>query len=51
MISETQERVNFGRVIGYIETPLGLKPTTWGKIHYSKTGTHIVPYYQQKKGK
>ena len=50
MINATQERVNFGKVIGYIETPNGLKPTTWGKIHYSKTGTHIVPYYQQKNG-
>lgn len=50
MINSSQEKVNFGKVIGYIQTPNGLKPTTWGKIHYSKTGTHIVPYYQQKKG-
>lgn len=51
MISPPQERVNFGKIIGFIDTPYGLKATTWGKIHYSKTGTYIVPYYQQyKKG-
>ena len=50
MVRPTQEIVNFGKTIGYIDTPYGSKPTTWGKIHYSKTGTHIVPYYQQKKG-
>lgn len=51
MVNTSQEVVNFGKIIGYINTPTGLRPTTWGKIHYSKTGTHIVPYYQQKKGK
>ena len=51
MVSEMQERVNFKKIIGFIKTPNGLIPTTWGKIHYSKTGTHIVPYYQQDKEK
>lgn len=49
MINPSQEKVNFGKIIGFIETPKGLIPTTWGKIHYSKTGTHIVPYFQQHK--
>lgn len=51
MIYPNQERVDFGKIIGYIDTAGGLKATTWGTIHYSKTGSHIVPYYQQyKKG-
>lgn len=42
---ENRERVNFGKVIGYLVNPkTGEKIlTTWGIIHYSKSGAHIVP--------
>jgi len=41
----TKERVNFGKVIGeHVSKETGVKTqTTWGKIHYSKKGAHIVP--------
>ncbi|WP_195155532.1 polymorphic toxin type 50 domain-containing protein [Candidatus Protochlamydia phocaeensis] len=40
-----QEIINFEEFIGYnICDQTGEKiPTTWGKIHYSKNGAHIVP--------
>jgi hypothetical protein len=40
-----QEIINFEELIGYnICDQTGEKiPTTWGKIHYSKNGAHIVP--------
>lgn len=40
-----KEVVDFGRVIGYyVDNKTGMKYlTTRGTIHYSKTGTHIVP--------
>ena len=40
-----QEIVNFGEIIGYdVNQKTGRKvATTWGKIHYSKKGFHIVP--------
>lgn len=44
-ISDNKERVDFGEVIGkYVDPVSGEKTeTTIGIIHYSKTGTHIVP--------
>lgn len=44
-VSDNKERVNFGKVIGnYVDPSTGVSmPTTVGMIHYSKTGTHIVP--------
>ena len=40
-----KEVVNFHEFIGYtVSLETGEKiPTTWGKIHYAKTGVHIVP--------
>lgn len=40
-----KERVNFGEIIGsYVDPKTGIShKTTVGTIHYSKTGTHIVP--------
>lgn len=40
-----KEFVNFNEFIGYAVEPVTGKkiPTTWGTIHYSKTGTHLVP--------
>lgn len=40
-----REVVNFKKFIGYdIDPKTGKQtPTTWGKIHYAKDGTHIVP--------
>ena len=44
-IGTNKERVNFGEVIGQYVNPATNKAvdTTVGIIHYSKTGTHIVP--------
>lgn len=44
-IGENKERVDFGKVIGkYIDPTTGKsQKTTIGIIHYSKSGTHIVP--------
>ncbi len=44
MVSPYQEIVNCGRVIGFVEVDGKLMPTTKAKIHYSKTGSHIVPF-------
>ena len=45
-----QEIVDFEEFIGYNVCPAtGAKtPTTWGKIHYSKDGAHIVPTMPRK---
>lgn len=45
-----QEIINFERCIGYnICEKTGEKiATTWGKIHYSKNGAHIVPTRSRK---
>lgn len=44
-----QEIINFGEDIGYSLTQDGIKtPTSWGKIHYSKDGAHIVPTIPRK---
>lgn len=42
-----REQVNFGEYIGYhVNDKTGFKTlTTWGDIHYSNTGAHIVPAY------
>lgn len=39
------EKVDFGECIGiHFEANTGVvTPTTWGKVHYSKHGAHIVP--------
>ncbi len=44
-IGVNRERINFEKIIGdYIEPQTGESyKTTVGTIHYSKTGTHIVP--------
>ncbi len=45
ILGDNKEKVDFGRIIGnYVDPFTGIKrPTTMGIIHYSKTGTHIVP--------
>lgn len=44
-IGQNRERVDFKKIIGkYVDPKTGKKyDTTVGTIHYSKTGTHIVP--------
>lgn len=44
-IGDTKERVDFGKTIGYfVDEKTGKKvPTSNGIIHYSNTGSHIVP--------
>lgn len=44
-VGDNKERVDFGKTIGiYKDSSTGAgTPTTIGIIHYSKTGTHIVP--------
>ena len=45
MKGSCKEVVNCGKIIGEcVDNRTGMKkPTTWGKIHYSKDGVHIVP--------
>ena len=44
-VGDNKERVDFGKIIGiYKDQSTGESmPTSIGIIHYSKTGTHIVP--------
>lgn len=44
-VNDNKERVNFGKTIGIYKDPFTGErmPTTIGIIHYSKSGTHIVP--------
>lgn len=44
-VSDNKERVDFGKVIGnYVDPSTEASiPTTVGMIHYSESGTHIVP--------
>lgn len=51
MVNDYQEIVDFGKVIGYVEVNGSLVGTTVGKIHYSKTGSHLVPYRDLRKVK
>lgn len=46
-----QEIIHTDRVVGYVFDPVDQKlyPATDFKIHYSKTGTHAVPYREAKK--
>lgn len=48
MVNNYQEVIDFGKVIGHVEIDGKLVPTTMGKIHYSKTGSHLVPYRDKK---
>lgn len=50
-LGPNKERVDFGRLVGFYMNPkTGEKiPTTWGIIHYSKDGAHIVPTQPQQK--
>lgn len=52
MVNAYQEIVCFKKPIGKIELRDGtLVKTKWGKIQYSKTGSHLVPYYNKKENK
>ena len=44
-VGDNKERVDFGQIIGNYKDPGtgDSVPTTVGIIHYSKSGTHIVP--------
>ena len=46
-----KERVNFHEVIGqFRDLSIGKDlPTTWGIIHYSKAGAHVVPAKPEEK--
>ena len=49
-IGQNKERVDFGNIIGKYVNPKTRESvdTTVGIIHYSKTGTHIVPAQPSK---
>lgn len=49
MINSHKEEVNFGKIIGFVycAEKRRIIPTTWGSIHYGKTGSHIVPKYKK----
>ena len=51
-VSPNKERVDFGHVIGqFVDPKTGdSMDTTVGIIHYSQSGTHIVPAMPRKKG-
>lgn len=51
MVNNYQEVIDFGKVIGHVEVNGKMIPTTLGKIHYSKTGSHLVPYRDLRKVK
>lgn len=41
-----QEIIDFGEPIGYNVGKDGTQTlTSWGKVHYSKDGAHIVPTF------
>lgn len=46
-----QEIIHMDKIVGYVFDPVEQKlyPATDFKIHYSKTGTHAVPYREAKK--
>lgn len=45
-----QEIIDFGESIGYNIDLKGVKTEiSWGKIHYSKDGAHIVPTLPKNK--
>ncbi len=52
-IGPNKERVDFGRVIGeFVDPKTGdSRDTTVGIIHYSQSGTHIVPAMPREKGR
>ncbi|EOW3687030.1 polymorphic toxin type 50 domain-containing protein [Staphylococcus pseudintermedius] len=44
-----KEIIDFGKIIGKAYIDGEFIETRWGKVHYSKTGTHIVPYEKEDK--
>ena len=50
-LGKNKERVDFREIIGkYIDPQNGnAVETTWGTIHYSKTGAHVVPARRKDK--
>ncbi|HGH0766554.1 TPA: minor capsid protein [Staphylococcus pseudintermedius] len=44
-----KETINFGKIIGKVYTDGQFISTKWGKVHYSKTGTHVIPKMEEDK--
>ncbi|EGQ3213511.1 phage head morphogenesis protein [Staphylococcus pseudintermedius] len=44
-----KETINFGKIIGKVYTEGQFISTKWGKVHYSKTGTHVIPKMEEDK--
>lgn len=46
---DNKEIINFDKIIGKAYIDGKFIATRWGKVHYSKTGTHIVPRLKEDK--
>ncbi|EHT8075925.1 minor capsid protein [Staphylococcus pseudintermedius] len=44
-----KETINFGKIIGKVYTDGQFISTKWGKVHYSKTGTLVIPKMEEDK--
>lgn len=46
---DNKEIINFDKIIGKAYIDGKFIATKWGKVHYSKTGTHIIPFEKRDK--
>nr|WP_263313796.1 polymorphic toxin type 50 domain-containing protein [Mammaliicoccus sp. Marseille-Q6498] len=46
---QNKEVIDFGIIIGKVYIDGKFILTKYGKVHYSKTGTHIVPFKKEDK--
>ncbi|UAS30147.1 polymorphic toxin type 50 domain-containing protein [Staphylococcus pseudintermedius] len=46
---KNKEVTDFGKVIGQVYTDGKFIATRWGKVHYSKTGSHVIPRLEEDK--
>ncbi|MBM0342965.1 hypothetical protein EFT09_12675 [Staphylococcus pseudintermedius] len=44
-----KEVIDFGKTVGKAYIDGKFIATKWGKVHYSKTGTHVVPRKEEDK--
>nr|WP_019168045.1 polymorphic toxin type 50 domain-containing protein [Staphylococcus intermedius] len=44
-----REVIDFGKTVGKVYTDGEFIETKFGKVHYSKTGSHVVPKNEKNK--
>ena len=44
-----KEVIDFDKTVGKVYTDGRFIETKWGKVHYSKTGSHVVPKKEENK--